>query len=192
MFAGNKARNDASIELDTTPIDNELVLPQKDEEEYIQHVNEHGMLVPLSQRDLRSVAFHILYAAEQFDYTASVGSIVDNLRRGFDIEIADDSSAIVMATEVIAMREELDRELVPLLKNWRLDRLGLCTRLICRLALWELLKTDTPASIVINEAVELAKAFAEKDAYKFINGVLDECARRLGKSPLPSQESINE
>ena len=46
-------------------------------------------------------------------------------------------------------------------------------KLILRLALWELLHTDTDPVVIINEAVELAQCFAEQDAYKFINGVLD-------------------
>jgi N utilization substance protein B len=49
--------------------------------------------------------------------------------------------------------------------------------------LWELKKGDPAASIVINEAIELAKCFAEKDAYKFINGVLDESVKALGLQP---------
>jgi len=43
---------------------------------------------------------------------------------------------------------------------------------------WELLFTDTPTSIIINEAIELAKDFAEKDAYKFVNGLLDKVASK--------------
>jgi N utilization substance protein B len=49
------------------------------------------------------------------------------------------------------------------------------------MASWELLETDTPSTIVINEAIELAKAFSEKDAYKFINGVLDQAVKNLAK-----------
>jgi N utilization substance protein B len=43
--------------------------------------------------------------------------------------------------------------------------------------MWELFHTDMPTSIVINEAVELAKCFSEKDAYKFVNGILDEAVK---------------
>jgi N utilization substance protein B len=66
---------------------------------------------------------------------------------------------------------------MPFLHNWRFDRIGCCTKLILRFAMWELFYTDTPDSIVINEAVELAKCFSEKDAYKFINGILDEAIK---------------
>ena len=84
-----------------------------------------------------------------------------------------------MAKGSVEMREELDSQIKPLLKNWKFERLGCCTRLILRLALWELKQPDSIPSIVINEAIELAKAFAEKDAYKFINGLLDEASKKL-------------
>ena len=41
--------------------------------------------------------------------------------------------------------------------------------------------TDTASTVIINEAIELAKAFSEKDAYKFINGILDEAAKAKAK-----------
>ena len=75
----------------------------------------------------------------------------------------------------------LDEECKPLLSNWRFERLGMCTKLILRYALWELQTTDTNPTIVINEAIELAKCFAEKDAYKFVNGILDEALKKFGK-----------
>ena len=46
------------------------------------------------------------------------------------------------------------------------------------MALWELQQPKAIASIVINEAVELAKIFAEKDAYKFVNGILDQYCKQ--------------
>lgn len=70
---------------------------------------------------------------------------------------------------------------MPLLANWRIERIGVCTRLILRIAAWELLHTEIEPRVVINEAIELAKCFCERDAYRFVNGVLDEALKRLGK-----------
>ena len=67
----------------------------------------------------------------------------------------------------------------PVLANRRIDRLGCVTLLILRMGLWELLYTKTPVNIVINEAVELAKSFAEKDSYRFVNGILDQLANKI-------------
>lgn len=58
-------------------------------------------------------------------------------------------------------------------ENWRLERLSTIDRAILRLALYELRQKNTPAKVVINEAVELAKKFSSEDSRSFVNGVLD-------------------
>ncbi|MCF7800278.1 transcription antitermination factor NusB [Candidatus Babeliales bacterium] len=127
-----------------------------------------------SRRETRSLVFHVLYAADRFDYTIDFDDLIDEFRTGFNIEIAPDSDIIRMSKNIIDSRQELDNQIKPLLKNWKIERLGCCTLLILRLAIWELMQKEIPPSIIINEAIELAKGFAEKDAYKFINGILDE------------------
>jgi N utilization substance protein B len=131
----------------------------------------------LSRREIRSVIFHLLYAMETFDYEASMGEIVDSFNRGFSLDIPLDSEACKVGQAVIGSREKLDEIIKPLLINWRFERIGVCTKLILRLAVWELLNTEEPHSIIINEAIELAKCFSETDAYKFINGILDEAVK---------------
>ncbi|MFC1842336.1 transcription antitermination factor NusB [Candidatus Dependentiae bacterium] len=128
----------------------------------------------LSRRDIRSLIFHLIYAIESFEYSVSLESIVDNFNRGMNLGIPDNSEALEIAKGIVAERQELDKVIEPLLDNWRLDRIGVCTKLVLRLSIWELKHTDTPSSIVINEAIELAKCFSEKDAYRFVNGILDE------------------
>ncbi len=128
----------------------------------------------LSRRAFRSLIFHYLYAMENFDYDNSLESIVDNFNRGFELNVPLDSEAVKTAQSIIDDRDKLDEEIKPLLNNWRFDRIGLCTKLFLRMALWELANTDIDSTVIINEAIELAKCFAEKDAYKFINGILDE------------------
>lgn len=132
----------------------------------------------LSRREMRSLIFHLIYAAEAFDYTVSVESIVDNFNKGMGLDIPMDSEALNIAVNVIEKRDELDRIIEPLLDNWRLERIGVCTKLVLRLSLWEITNTDTPSSILINEAIELAKCFSEKDAYRFVNGILDEACKK--------------
>jgi N utilization substance protein B len=142
----------------------------------------------LARRDARSLVFHLLYAMDSFDYQISLESVADNLGRGFKYDIDMKGSLFKEAQAIIAEREALDALIKPLLDNWRFDRLGVCTRLIVRLALWELLNTDTMPSIIINEAIELAKCFAEMDAYKFVNGILDEWVKR-NKEEFPEHKS---
>jgi N utilization substance protein B len=151
-----------------------------------EEVGEDQILELKSQRDLRSLAFHLIYAMEQFDYEVSLASVVDNFRRGFLIDIPDDSLAIELAKEVIAKKDELDKQIEPHLKNWKLERLGLCTKLILRLAIHELSMPGAIPNIILNEAIELSKGFAEKDAYKFVNGVLDEIVKAKPDEPKDS------
>jgi N utilization substance protein B len=133
----------------------------------------------LSRRSQRALIFHLLYTMEAFDYNVSLESVVDNYSRGFDITLPPDSPVVHTAAQILQEREALDEFYKPLLNNWRFERLGLCTILILRFALWELLHTDMSTEIIINEAVELAKSYAEKDAYKFINGILDQAAKKI-------------
>jgi len=58
--------------------------------------------------------------------------------------------------------------------NWRVSRLAVIDRLILRMAVWEFLfRPETPRTVVIDEAIELARTFSEQDAVRFVNGVLD-------------------
>lgn len=142
----------------------------------------------LSRREVRSLVFHLLYAMDSFEYDSSLNAIVDNFNRGFELMIPVNSEVFKIAQEIINHRNDLDQEIKPLLHNWRFDRVGVCTKLILRFALWELNHTKTPANIVLNEAIELSKCFAEKDAYKFINGILDEAVKKMGReSEIPAK-----
>ena len=133
----------------------------------------------LSRRDVRALIFYLLYAIEAFDYQESLAAIVDNFNRGFNMDIPMDSEVVHAAQEIIDQRDSLDELYTPLLSNWRFDRIGVSTKLILRFATWELQNSDTDHRIVINEAVELAKRFAEKDAYKFVNGILDRLVKEI-------------
>lgn len=151
---------------------------------YVEHdrdpiVNFEGPIKPDSQRAHRALAFHFVYAADRSDYSTTLEEIVAGYKAEFGLVLEDDAFAITMARGAITHREELDALIAPILENWKLDRLSCATRLILRLALWERKYTDTPDTIVINEAVELARAFAEEDAYRLVNGVLDQ-----GQDPL--------
>lgn len=131
----------------------------------------------LSRREVRSLIFHLLYAAESFDYQESLASIVANFNNGFDLSIPMESEVVKTAREIIEKREKLDELYIALLTNWRFERVGVCTKLILRFAVWEIYYTETDARIIINEAVELTKCFAETDAYRFVNGILDKVAK---------------
>lgn len=149
-------------------------------EDDVQHQGEYSELVSdqLSMSDQRSLVFHLLYALEAFEYQATLESIADNFNRGYNIVILDTSAVFKESQAIANEREQLDSIMVPLLANWRFDRLGMSTRIILRIGAWEILRTATDPIVIINECIELAKCFAENDAYKFINGVLDQLTKK--------------
>jgi transcription antitermination protein NusB len=63
--------------------------------------------------------------------------------------------------------------------NWRLDRMARVDRNVLRLAVYELIRTDVPVKVVINEAIELGKKYGTESSGAFINGVLDKVANDL-------------
>ena len=74
---------------------------------------------------------------------------------------------------VITYKKDIDELVNKYLDGWTIDRLGNTDAAILRMGTFELLYTDTPDIVAINEAVELAKSYSDDDVRKMINGVLD-------------------
>ena len=75
---------------------------------------------------------------------------------------------------------ELDGAIAEAATHWRLDRIAPVDRTILRLGAYELAaEAETPAAVILDEAVELAKRFGEADSPSFVNGVLDAIRRRV-------------
>lgn len=79
-----------------------------------------------------------------------------------------------ICTLAIAYKDEHIAAINAKLKDWDFVRLGFVEQAILLLALGEYAMADVERTVVINEAVELAKEFGDADAYKLINGVLDQ------------------
>ena len=89
--------------------------------------------------------------------------------------------AMTLVRAVTADQRAIDAELTEVTTNWRLERLGAVERSILRLGAAELRLGATPPKVVMQEGVRLAERFAGQDSARFVNGVLDALARRLGK-----------
>ncbi len=74
---------------------------------------------------------------------------------------------------VIKNRWEIDKALTARATNWSLRRMAAIDRNILRLGAYEILMGDTPGPVAINEAVELAKRYGNKQSGQFVNGILD-------------------
>jgi N utilization substance protein B len=76
-------------------------------------------------------------------------------------------------TNVLSNRKDIDKSLGSIAANWSLRRMAAIDRNILRLGAYEIMMTDTPGRVVINEAVELAKRYGDRQSGQFVNGVLD-------------------
>jgi N utilization substance protein B len=86
-----------------------------------------------------------------------------------------------LVRELVQRRGALDAELSEVTTNWRLERLSVIDRSVLRLAAAELSRGETPPRVVIQEAVRLAERYGTVKSAKFVNGVLDALARRMGR-----------
>jgi N utilization substance protein B len=76
--------------------------------------------------------------------------------------------------------EEIDARIQRHTEHWRLDRMAVVDRNILRLATQEFLyDTETPKTVVINEAIEIARRFSAQESPQFINGILDSIKKEL-------------
>jgi len=73
---------------------------------------------------------------------------------------------------------EIDRRIAETVEHWSLERVAPVERNILRIAVYELMwRDDVPSKVVVNEAIDIAKKFADEQSGKFVNGVLDKIMR---------------
>jgi N utilization substance protein B len=88
-----------------------------------------------------------------------------------------------LARETVSRLAEIDALIADTTERWRPERMAVLDRLILRMAVCELQRQAAePPAVVINEALELARAFSTEDSVKFINGMLDGIRRKLDPS----------
>jgi len=125
-------------------------------------------------------------------YEGEVGGLsVEDLADTFWTQVPEEAAelspearafATALAVGVSEHLDELNVLIVEALVNWRLERMHVLDRIVLRLAVYELCyQPDTPAKVVINEALELARNFCTDDSVRFINGVLDAIRLRLDR-----------
>ena len=86
-----------------------------------------------------------------------------------------------LVTGVAEHRDELDDRIEATSTRWRLNRMSAVDRSLLRLGAFELLhRSEVPTSVIINEAVEIARRFGSETSPAFVNGILDEIARSRG------------
>jgi N utilization substance protein B len=120
----------------------------------------------------REVVLQILYQ-DDLNPDADPKAIEEFLRRRLKNSPQLVEFARSLLSGVRRNRQELDSMLARCAANWSLERMAVTDRNVIRLGAYEMLYTNTPAPVVIDEAVELARRFGAKQSAQFVNGVLD-------------------
>lgn len=131
------------------------------------------------RRRARARALQAIYA---WDVMRS-GTLLGTTERIWD-DLAVGPDEREFATPVVraldARLGEIDEMLADVTTNWRMERLGAIERSVLRLGAAELQLSEEPPRVVIQECVRLAELFGAGESARFVNGVLDALARRIG------------
>lgn len=123
-----------------------------------------------TRSELRKKIMTILYQIAVFDKNKIEYNVDDLVKENVEID-NEFVKEIVYGT--VTYKNEIDELANKYMKDWTIDRLGFTDIAILRMAIYELIYSDTPDIVVINEAIELAKSYSDDKVVKLINGVLD-------------------
>ena len=124
----------------------------------------------LNRSEARKIIMTILYQIVVYDKNKMIYEVEDVVKENLEI---DNEFVKDIVYGVITYQNDLDKIANKYLNNWTIDRLGSTDIAILRMGIYELLYTDTPSIVSINEAVELAKIYSDESVAKMINAVLD-------------------
>jgi N utilization substance protein B len=138
----------------------------------------------------RDVRHQSREAAVQMLYQWEVGCVsIEEVRQTFwsgpafsegSLPVGESAFASSLASGVADHVAELDSLISEAAQHWRIERMNVTDRLILRLAVYEFLhQPQTPAKVIINEALELARTFSNDDTVGFVNGILDAIRKKL-------------
>jgi N utilization substance protein B len=134
-----------------------------------------------TRRRAREVAFRVAYQA---DVAGDAYTFAWDLRREEET-LTDDQLELIgdLVTALESRGGEIDDKLRAAAENWPLQRLAATDRAVLRVALAELLaRPGSPARVVIDEAIEVARRYGGAESGTFVNGVLDRAARDMRPS----------
>src|ERR1700722_20208713 len=134
----------------------------------------------------REAALQMLFQIEASGATAD--DAIELFWRSFGADADPESRqyADPCVRGVAAGRDALDEHIAKASQHWRVERMTRVDRNVLRLGTWELAEHATvPRAVVLDEAVELAKAFGHDESSAFVNGVLNKVADALGRVDEP-------
>lgn len=139
----------------------------------ISYIYETGDYMSTSRTKARKSAMTIIYQINLYNKN-KINYKLDGLLFDSDIFTKE------LVTGVINNEEKITEIANKYLNNWNISRLGLTDSAIIKIGIYELLYTDIPEKVAINEAIELAKDYSDKKVVKMINGVLDKVYHSKG------------
>lgn len=137
----------------------------------------------MSRHDARILAFSLIFERE-FDNSKSLEEIYETAK---EIREFEDDEYVKNAfygtqeheTEILSLVEKYSQ-------GWKINRISKISLTVIKLALYEMLYTDIPLKVTMNEAVEIAKTYDDEKAASFVNGILNSAARNV------KEKSLNE
>lgn len=144
----------------------------------------------------REVAFQILYEVDAAGELAglerdaagkptlrALAAAVDQHFEHFEVQPHVREFAARVAAGTLNELAEIDAKIAAAARNWSMERMGIVDRNLLRIAVYEIWRCpDVPASVAMDEAIELAKKYGNEGTAAFINGILDTLAKELRPS----------
>lgn len=124
----------------------------------------------MNRSELRVKIMTILYQISIYEKN-KIEYNIDNIFK--EVLEIDNEFVKEIVYGVITYKNDIDKIANENMKDWTIDRLGNTDQAILRMGIFELLYTDTPDIVAINEAVELAKTYSDEKVKNMINGVMD-------------------
>ena len=131
-----------------------------------------------NRSELRQRCMTILYQMEVYDKNNMKYDVDDVIKEVTDM---DNEFVKEIVYGVLIYKKDIDKLANKYLDGWTIDRLGNTDIAILRSGIFELLYTNTPDVVAINEAIELAKTYSDDSVRKMINGVLDKIYHDKGE-----------
>lgn len=138
------------------------------------------------RRQAREVAFQFIYQRD-LGRVSDAPHTVTEIETHFNhfkvpAEVREFATFLIHGT--FNRKNEIDSKIEGTTQNWRLDRMPAVDRSLLRMAVFELLNaTEAPPAVIINEAIEIGKAFGTEDTSAFLNGILDAISKNTGENP---------
>jgi len=124
----------------------------------------------INRSEARKIIMTILYQIIVYEKNKMMYEVDEVIKENLEV---DNEFVKEVVYGVITYQNDIDATANKYLNNWTIDRLGNTDIAILRMGLYELMYTETPDIVCINEAVELAKNYSDDDVCKMINAVLD-------------------